>query len=144
MLSQILSYKLTNARYTFLVNNVAKYSLVLLGINWKYNPHFLFRKYTWKLHLIVFLKSNILQDISLKSDSKWVVILRSVSCILKWSCLLQRQVRLSYQNYCICKTKNEILDTILFNLIKQHRVYIILTIAYKNTVLCIQHTVQYI
>ena len=42
------------ARYRFLVNNVAKYSLVLLGINWKYNPHFLFRKYTWKLHLIGF------------------------------------------------------------------------------------------
>ena len=73
-----------NARYRFLVNNVAKYSLVLLGINWKYNPHFLFRKYTWKLHLIVFLKSNILQDNSLKSDLKWVVILRSVSGILKW------------------------------------------------------------
>ena len=47
-----------NARYRFLVNNVAKYSFVLLGINWKYNCHFLFRKDTWKLDLIVFLKSN--------------------------------------------------------------------------------------
>ena len=31
-----------------------------------------------------------------------------------------------------CKTKYELLYTILFNLIKQHRVYIILTIAYKK------------
>ena len=31
-----------------------------------------------------------------------------------------------------CKTKYELLYTILFNLKKQHRVYIILTIAYKK------------
>ena len=49
-------------------------------------------------------------------------------------CLLYSLMEtVSYRDKIIeCKTKYELLYTILFNLIKQHCVYIILTIAYKK------------